>query len=387
MAGRQLRIAVALLAALLLPYFAELAGYYRVAPVLVYSWIMGIYALSFALLLGQLGLLSFGHALYLGFGAYVTVYATSWAGIPYLAALPISMAIGALLGLAVALAVSRAFSGIPFAFITLTIQLIAYFLYRKKEFAWLSGGEQGLIPPIPDFLKSEWTGVGILAAASVVVAVALVTHTLDYVRGRAGARGLAAAAVASGVLLYLLWEWVQRLAGMPPTFRAMRNLHAISLLALASTYVFMVRLVSSPVGVVWRAIRDNEVRIASLGYNVFKYKALALAVSGAFAALAGSLYVPYALNINPERTLSPMVSVYALIYAIVGGVYPLLGPILGALLVGVLEILLAPYVGEYSLVIVGVVFIAIMLASPGGLVGLLSRLDAKLKGLGGRRGS
>lgn len=380
MAGRGLRIAVTLLVALLLPYFAETVKYYRVAPVLAYSWIMGIYALSFALLLGQLGLLSFGHALFLGLGAYATVYATVWAGIPYLAALLISMAAGALLGLLVALVVRRAFHGIPFAFITLTIQLIVYFLYKKKELAWLSGGDQGLIAPIPGVLKSEWTSVGILVAASLVAAVALAREALERARGRSSARSLVAGAVVLGVLLYLLGEWVLSLSSARPAFRAMRNLHGVALLALAATYLFVDRLASSPIGVVWRAIRDSEVRAASLGYNVFKYKALALTISGAFAALAGGLYVPYALNINPERTLSPMVSVYALIYAIVGGIYPFIGPVLGALLVSILEILLAPYVGEYSLVVVGLIFIAVMVASPLGLAGILSGLEHKLRG-------
>ncbi|MEB3757040.1 MAG: branched-chain amino acid ABC transporter permease [Desulfurococcales archaeon] len=376
---RYIKLYLAFLFTLILPYLTDLMGYRVITPVLAYSWIMSIYALSFALLLGQLGLLSFGHAFFLGFGAYITVYGLIWLGLPYSVAIIISILAGALLGLIMAIIVSRAFEGIPFAFITLTVQLIVYFLYRKKELAWLSGGEQGLVAYIPPSLKSVWLGIGVFSLIAIVSLIIIAISIADYKRKKLSIKEFMANLVLIPIFLFLMYEWVIELANKPPAFRAMPSLHMISLIILVGVYLFLDRLIKSPLGTIWRAIRDNEIRASTIGYNPFKYKTMALIISGAIAALAGALNVPYALNINPDRVFSPMVSVYALMYAIIGGVYPLLGPILGSLLVVGLEILLTPYVGGYSLIIVGTIFVIVMIASPEGIIGIIQRFKYKTK--------
>jgi len=372
------RLAISYAVLLLLPAIMHYLGLLRLTSILTTIFIMSLYSLSFALLLGYLGLLNFGHALFFGLGGYVTAYMLNYIGAPYMVAVGVSILVGMLSGLGLSLAVRRVFHGIPFAFVSLAVMLIVYFLYRKRELRLLSGGEQGINVVVPGIMKTST----LLEALVVVGAVFLI---LLAVRGlfftRKGSRGFltAQALLAASIAVLAVNSWyVGELSESSPALRITPNYYFLSLNVLLAVYAFTRKLVGSPVGRVWLAIRDNEQRVSSLGFNVFRYKTLGMAIAGGIAALAGSLYAPFTFNINPDKAFSPLVSVYAIIYSIIGGVWTPLGPILGTGFVTILERVLIDYAGKWSTIIVGAFFIATMYVAPRGLAGMLDRLFTTL---------
>ncbi|MEM0439504.1 MAG: branched-chain amino acid ABC transporter permease [Sulfolobales archaeon] len=353
----------------LLPLALESIGVSRLVSILAFSYIMSIYALSFALLLGYLGLLNFGHALFFGLGAYLTAYQTIWWGIPYVLVIPISMIFGAAAGFLLSLIVRRAFGGIPFAFITLTVLLMVYFLYTRRELRAISGSEQGLLIPTPQLLTSTIISYIPLALTAILITASIYTILRSGKSGsKAGAsRSSIAIIPLSLILMSALILLIDSIANRAEPLRISINLYILSLTTLIAVHMAIKKILESPLGLIWISIRENESRAASLGYNVFIYKAIAMSISGAIAAVSGSLYAVYAFNINPERTFSPLLSVYGLIYSLIGGLYPIEGSIIGAIVVTIIERFIADYAGGWSLVFVGVLFITIVLTMPHGI--------------------
>lgn len=355
----------------LMPLALESMGISRLIPILTYGYIMSLYALSFSLLLGYLGLLNFGHALFFGIGAYLTAYQIMWWGIPYLLAVLVSMILGAVAGILLSLIAKRAFGGIPFAFISLTALLMIYMLYRRRELRAISGSEQGLLIPIPGLFKSilipyiPLTITVILA----MVCIYIVLRARRHYQG--GSSTTPRPSIASLILLLFfvpaLTLPIENTAGKSEVLRVSLNLYLLSLTVLIATIIVVRRMLESPLGFVWISIRDNEPRATSLGYDVFLYKAIAMSISGAIAAMSGSLYTVYAFNINPERTFNPLLSVYGLIYSLIGGLNPIEGSVVGTIAVTLIERFVTDYAGGWSLVFVGALFIAIVLAMPQGI--------------------
>ncbi len=355
----------------LLPLLLESMGVSRLISILTYGYIMSIYAVSFSLLLGYLGLLNFGHALFFGVGAYFTAYQIMWWGVPYLLAIPISMILGAAAGILISLMARRAFGGIPFAFISLTALIMIYMLYRRRELRAISGSEQGLLVPVPEIFRSTVMPYITLTVTS-ALAIASIYMAIRTRRHRPGERSASlvrstAPAILALLLLPIFTLTIENIAGKSEALRVSPNLYIFSLTLLIAVILAMKRILESPLGLVWVSIRDNEARAASLGYDVFIYKATAMSISGAVAALSGSLYAVYAFNINPERTFDPLLSVYGLIYSLIGGLYPIEGSVVGAIAVTLIERFVADYAGGWSLVFVGALFIAIVLAMPRGI--------------------
>lgn len=264
---------------------------------------LALFASAFNLLLGYTGLLSFGHAAFLGASAYATGWALrSWGWPPELAVLA-GTALAALLGLVFgALAIRR--SGIYFAMITLGFAQLVYFLVVQMP--W-TGGEDGL-QGIP--------------------------------RGRAlGLLPLEDPRVAYGFV------YVAFLAGFWVLHRA----------------------IHSPFGHVLRAIRENEPRAVSLGYDVARYKLLAFVLSAAVAGLAGGLKA-LVLQFASLSDVHWHRSGEVVLMTLLGGMGTVLGPSVGALLVVALENYLAD-TGSWVTVITGVVFVACVVAFRRGIVG------------------
>ena len=184
-----------------------------------------IFACAFNLLLGYTGLLSFGHAAFLGSAAYATgwlVHSAGWGpGLSVLA----GTAVAALLGLVIGLIAIRR-QGIYFAMITLAMAQMVYFVCLQAPF---TGGEDGL------------QGV---------------------------ARG--------------------KLFGLIPLENDL-VLYFVVLAVFVAVFLFIIRIVHSPFGQVLKAIRESEPRAVSLGYDVDRYKLLAFVLSSALAGLAGSI--------------------------------------------------------------------------------------------------
>jgi len=285
-----------------------------VAPFLVYPVFamnvlcLALFASAFNLLLGYAGLLSFGHAAFLGSGAYVTGLAVKTWGLPVEIGILAGTAISALLGLVFgSLAIRR--SGIYFAMITLGFAQMVYFLVVQMP--W-TGGEDGL------------QGVP---------------------RGKA--------------------------LGIVPLDGNFGMYYFIFAMFLAGFWLIH-RTIHSPFGHVLRAIRENEPRALSLGYDVDRYKLLAFVISAGLSGLAGSMKA----LVFQSATLSDVHwhrSGTVVLMTLLGGMGTPVGPSVGALLVVALENYLAGY-GSWVTVITGLVFMACVLAFRRGIVGEVKAL-------------
>ena len=281
-----------------------LAAPFLVYPVFAMNVLcLALFASAFNLLLGYTGLLSFGHAAFLGSAAYVTGYAAKAWGLPTELAVLLGTAVATALGVAFgALAIRR--SGIYFAMITLGFAQMIYFLIVQMP--W-TGGEDGL------------QGVP---------------------RGKAlGLLGLDGP--------YAMYYFV--------------------LAAFLGGFWLVHRTIHSPFGHVLRAIRENEPRALSLGYDVSRYKLVAFVISAGLAGLAGSLKV-IVLQFASLSDVHWHRSGEVVLMTLLGGMGTVMGPSVGALLVVTLENYLAA-VGSWVTVITGAVFVVCVLAFRRGMVG------------------
>jgi branched-chain amino acid transport system permease protein len=285
-----------------------------VLPFLVYPvflmnvLVMALFASAFNLLLGYTGLLSFGHAAFLGSAAYVTGWAVKIAGLPVEVGILAGTAFAALLGWAIgSLAIRR--SGIYFAMITLGFAQLVYFVV----------------------VQMPWTG------------------------GEDGLQG-----IPRGALL-----------GVLPLSNNLSMYYFVYAIFLAGFFAIY-RAVHSPFGHVLRAIRENEPRAISLGYDVERHKVLAFVLSAGLAGLAGStkaLVLQFAALTDVHWHRSGEVVLMTLL----GGMGTVLGPSVGALAVVAMENYLAG-LGDWVTVIVGAVFVVGVLAFRRGFVGEAFRL-------------
>jgi branched-chain amino acid transport system permease protein len=289
--------------------WALLVGVGLVAPFFVYPVFamnvlcLALFASAFNLLLGYTGLLSFGHAAFLGSGAYVTGLAAKAWGFPTELAVLAGTAVAALLGwIFGALAIRR--SGIYFAMITLGFAQLVYFLI--VQLPW-TGGEDGL-QGIP-----RGKALGLLALDR--------PYTMYY------------------------FVFASFVVGFFVVYRA----------------------IHSPFGHVLRAIRENEPRALSLGYDVNRYKLLAFVLSAALSGLAGSLKA-VVLQFASLSDVHWHRSGEVVLMTLLGGMGTVMGPSVGALLVIALENYLSE-MGSWVTVITGVVFVVTVLAFRRGIVG------------------
>jgi len=265
-----------------------------------------IFACAFNLLLGFTGLLSFGHAAYLGAAAYATGWLVKSAGWPpelgVLGGTVLAGAVGLVVGL---IAIRR--QGIYFAMITLAMAQMVYFVWLQAPF---TGGEDGL-QGVP---RGKLFGL------------------ID---------------LSSDLVLYF-----------------------VVLAVFAAVFLFIVRVVHSPYGQVLKAIRENEARAVSLGYDVDKYKLLAFVLSTALAGLAGSMktvVLGFATLSDAHWSLSGEVVLMTLL----GGMGTFAGPVIGAFTIIGLQNFLADRVGSWVTVIIGAIFVVCVVAFRRGFVGEL----------------
>ena len=293
------------LAALALLVAAPFIGLYPVF--MMKAMCYAIFACAFNLLLGYTGLLSFGHAAYLGAAAYATGWLIRSAGWPPEAGLLAGMVIGAVLGLVVGLIAIRR-QGIYFAMITLAMAQMIYFVCLQAPF---TGGEDGL-------------------------------------------QGVPRGALLGGLI----------------SLKSDVALYFFILAVFVAVFLAIIRIVHSPYGQVLKAIRENEPRAVSLGYDVDKYKLLAFVLSTAIAGLAGSLktlVLGFATLSDAHWSLSGEVVLMTLL----GGMGTFAGPVIGAFTIIGLQDYLADRVGSWVTVIIGVIFVVCVLAFRKGFVGEL----------------
>ena len=274
-----------------------------------------LFACAFNLLLGYTGLLSFGHAAFFGAAAYATGWLVRSAGWPPELGVLAGVVVAALLGLVVGLIAIRR-QGIYFAMITLALAQMIYFVCLQAPF---TGGEDGL------------QGVP---------------------RGK--------------------------LFGLLAAGRTTCTMYYVVLAVFVAVFLFILRIVHSPFGQVLKAIRENEPRAISLGYDVDRYKLLAFVLSAALAGLAGSLktlVLGFATLSDVHWSLSGEVVLMTLL----GGMGTFAGPVLGAFTIIGLQNLLADRVGSWVTVIIGVIFVVCVVAFRRGFVGELQAWQLQRK--------
>ena len=265
-----------------------------------------IFACAFNLLLGFTGLLSFGHAAFFGAAAYATGWLIRSAGLTPELGVIGGALFAGLLGLAVGLIAIRR-QGIYFAMITLAMSQMVYFVWLQAPF---TGGEDGL------------------------------------------------QGVPRGALFGLF------------SLQDDLTLYWLVLAVSAAVFAFIVRVVHSPFGQVLKAIRENEPRAISLGYDVDRYKLLAFVLSATLAGLGGAmktLILGFATLSDATWQLSGEVVLMTLL----GGMGTFLGPVLGAFTIIGLQNYLADRVGSWVTVIIGAIFVVCVLAFRRGIVGEL----------------
>jgi branched-chain amino acid transport system permease protein len=268
-----------------------------------------MFACAYNLLLGFSGMLSFGHAAFFGSSAYATAWLVTAHGWGAVPAILAGVAAAALVGLIVGVIAIRR-RGIYFAMVTLALAQLIYFVCLEAPF---TGGENGLqgVPRGSIF--------GVLQLKSDVV------------------------------MYYLV------------------------LAAFLAQFIFIRRVVQSPFGQVLKAIRENEPRAISLGYNINRYRLVAFVLSATLAGLAGSLKA-LVLGFVTLSDVQQANSGEVILMTLLGGTGTFFGPVIGAALVVTLQEYLSEIVGGWVTVIIGAVFIACVLAFRRGIVGELSVL-------------
>jgi branched-chain amino acid transport system permease protein len=282
-----------------------------VAPALVYPVFLmkvmcfALFACAFNLLIGFGGLLSFGHAMFLGSAGYASAHAAKvWGLTPELAIL-FGTACAAVLGVGAGLLAIRR-QGIYFAMITLALAQMVYFFCLQAQF---TGGEDG-IQSVP--------------------------------RGK----------------LFGLLDLGQPMA-----------MYGLVLVIFLAGFAFIYRVVHSPFGQVLKAIRENESRAISLGYDVDRYKLLAFVLSATLAGLAGatkSIVFQLASLTDVHWSMSGEVVLMTLL----GGMGTIFGPVVGAAVIITMQNYLAQ-LGAWVTVVQGVIFVICVLAFRRGIVGEL----------------
>jgi len=281
-------------------------------------------ALSYHLLFGTAGMLSFGHALYFAVGAYGVGILLQRTELPLAAAIATTVALATVVALALG-AVSLRVAGISFAMVTLAFAQAGSVLVRRN--AWITGGEEGLrldTDNVPDFL------VGVL-----------------------NTRNVYWLALAVLVLVFLVVIWFER----------------------------------SRAGHVAVATRENETRVRVLGIRPFTIKLMTFVIASALAALSGTIYFVLQSGTTPRATSADL-TLSLLVIVVLGGVGARWGAIVGAFAYTLLDQRLTALASSDAvaalpavlriplsepLFLLGTLFILVVLFLPGGIAGTVRR--------------
>ena len=307
-----------------------LAAPYFLYPVLLMKVLcFALFACAFNLLIGFTGLLSFGHAAFFGSAGYVAGHALKVWGVPFEIGLLIATAAAALIGLVMG-GLAIQRQGIYFTMITLALAQMLYFVALQAPF---TGGEDGL------------------------------------------------QGVPRGHLLGML------------NLRDDMTMYYVVLAIAVAGFALIVRIVHSPFGQVLKAIKENEPRAISLGYEVNRYKLLVFVLSAALAGLAGATKT-VVLGFETLTDVHWSMSGLVVLMTLVGGMGTLAGPIVGAIVILALENKLGEFgnmlagltsidwfrsIGESVTIVTGFIFIVCVLAFRRGIVGELVALSKRLR--------
>src|SRR6516165_6635945 len=284
-----------------------------IAEIMIWS----LFAASVNLLFGYVGLLSFGQALYFGFGMYGVAVGIEDLGLSFWPA----FALGIIAAMAMALVTGFFAVRLTwhyFAIITVVFSLIFYFLALTNK--WLTGGDDGISFTLPPTFN-----IG----------------------------GL-------------------RKSFADPTFQYLFILGTAAL-----CFWLMHRLFRSPLGMAFLAVRDNDVRASLIGLHVYLLRLIAFLLAGFLAGVAGGLFAFFGRYASASYMFYH-VSGEAVVWAIVGGARTLFGPIVGTILFIVIRELVSTH-WEHHALVVGTVAILVVMFAPKGVVGLWNSWIARLR--------
>jgi branched-chain amino acid transport system permease protein len=295
-------------------------------------------AASYDVVLGYTGIVSFGHAMFFGFGAYAVALAVGKLGAPTYGHLLLGFLVGVAVSAALAVgmgAFSLRVKALFFAMITLAFAEFALIL--AVQWSQLTGGEDGLSPKLP----------GVFAA------------------GAEGVLGLSGRLVTYYTLLAVC----------------------------VGLFLLMSRFVHSPLGRTLQAIRDNELRAEALGYRTFVFQLVATSFGSVVATVLGGGYTMWVRYVNPESALGIPVMLDVLLMVIIGGIGTLYGGLIGAtFLLGARTLLpnlrglgasafagseILQRLSERWLLYFGILFVLVVFFFPKGVLGTLREAAAR----------
>jgi branched-chain amino acid transport system permease protein len=293
------------------PYYAIL-----MLPFMAY----GVVLLGFNLLFGYTGLVSFGHALFIGVGAYTGAVLTTRLGVRHMELILPAAALAAAVVAAPVGALCVRYVKIYFGMLTLAFGMVFYTFLLK--FYRLTGGDEGMRMLRPSLLGSEWAGFNKTA--------------------------------------YLVGPY-----------------YYFSLAVLVLATVVMWRIVGSPFGLCLRTIRDNPLKAESLGVSVPRYRWSAFMISAVYAAVGGALLAPPTGNVDP--TLAYWTHSGNVVFMVLlGGFASFFGPLVGAFAFIFLQDTVMSVVPYWRLIF-GAVLAFIVIFAPGGLMGLFASRRAPVE--------
>ncbi len=316
MTGKVLKWILWTVLAAVLAFYPKLFGLYYTNLFVTFA-IFALFSVSFNLLLGYTGLLSFGHAMFFGVGGYGTALALKHIqGLSLLPAVLIGSLSAILLGLILCPLVVRV-SGTAFAMLHLAFGELMHVLALKLR--GITGGEDGIGGfPIPRFSIPGIVSIDIKPPENFYYfAIGLL-----------------------GVSLWMIWF-----------------------------------LTKTPFGQIQVGVRDNAKRIDYLGFKVPQTKAVVYVVAAAFAGVAGSVYALFQ-NLISSESLNVFKSFAPITMTMIGGVGSFFGPILGAAIIQIIEELTSRLTEQVELV-VGLILILVIVFVPMGCVGLVRSLKQR----------
>ena len=276
--------------------------------------IFGGLAMSVDLLLGIVGLLSLGQALYFGFGAYLSALILKEIAPSFALSISLVILASTLLGWLVSFIALRS-KGVYFALITFGLaQVAAKVVYNTRSL----GASDGMMG-VP--ILQIWTPFGSVDTAQA------------------------------------------------DTF------FIVTLLVIGSLYAILKYFLTTPMGSLWHAIRSNENRLAYIGYKSKGPKQFAFVLAAVVASVSGALYPMLRGFASPELMFFS-VSGNAVVTVVLGGVGTLIGPIFGSVLLTSFKSIIGTWTSHHHIVI-GLIFVTIVISAPKGLVGLLARHYSK----------
>ncbi len=310
------RIALAALALAVLAVPLLGRDYYTILMLSFFAY--GVALLGVNLLLGYAGLLSFGHALFIGLGAYAAAFLTGKFGVPYMEAILLAAALAAVLAAAPVGALCVRYVKIYFGMLTLAFGMLFYSFLLK--FYHLTGGDEGMRVLQPVLLGFDLSR----------------TPKVQFLTG--------------------------------PYYY-----YSAAVLMVAT--LVMWRIVTSPFGLCLKSIRENPVKAESLGIGAARYRWVAFLISAAYAAVGGALLGPTVGQVDPGLTYWTQ-SGNLVFMILLGGFANFFGPLLGAFVFIYLQDAVMSVVPYWRLIF-GAILAVLVIFVPGGLVGLVTGRGAR----------